>query len=154
MSNRSLPTISQYVWGLLRDSPSKAITVEEIANRFCITRRCVVGNMPTVMATDPRVSRVSRGVYRFTPGPPPDPDPEVLYRERGGGVVPFPTGNQVETISEFLESHPGVIWSVADISERTGIKRKSVACQMRGVMEFSPRIKRVSRGMYAFRVTV
>ena len=147
-TSRSFPTIVQYIWAHLRDTPERDMTVGEIAEHFCITRRSVVGKMPYVMALDYRVNRVRIGVYRFNPGPAPDPDPEILYRQRGGGEVEFHGLSQVEMISDFLEESPGKAWSVEEISNRTGIKRRSVAGQMGAVLEFNPRIERVARGIY------
>ena len=145
---RSLPTIPQFIWAHLRNAPSRDISTKEIAEHLGITRRSVVCKMPCVMAMDSRVRRVRLGVYRFTPGPTPDPDPDVLYRERGGGEVEFPTGNQIEMISDFLESRAGFIWSVKEISERTGILRRSVSVQMGAVIALNPRVERVARGVY------
>lgn len=147
-TSRSFPTIVQYIWAHLRDTPERDMTVGEIAEHFCITRRSVVGKMPYVMALDYRVNRVRIGVYRFTPGPAPDPDPEILYRQRGGGEVEFHGLSQVEMISDFLEGAPGTRFRVDQISTGTGIKRRSVAGQMGAVLEFNPRIERVARGIY------
>ena len=145
---RSFPTKGEYVLAFLRSSPGRVFSLDQIGDGCGYLPVSARYAISTARQLDHRVERVSRGRYRFNPGPPPNPDPADRFRELTANG--HASGeNLVETITDFLYVHSGPR-SVADIAAGTGIIRPTVGGLMGRVLESHPYIIRLSRGVYRY----